>query len=146
MAEINDVLHETDIPRAYMVPVGKNVDNALPLLTSLRFSKLIRELKEHADYVLVDAAPIGTVIDAAEIAKSCDGSLIVVNSDKVHKRELSKAKEQLLSTGCPIIGAVLNQVELRSLVNRHYYYKSYYSHYETYYTTEEDKNSDTPNQ
>lgn len=45
----------------------------MPLLNSERFAELLDHLASMFDYVLVDAPPIGTVIDAAEIAKSCDG-------------------------------------------------------------------------
>jgi len=136
MADIDDVVYATDVEGAYMVPVGKNINNALPLLNSPRFDEMIKHFRANADYVLVDAPPVGTVIDAAQIAKSCDGSLIVINYNKVHRRELSDVKDQLLDTGCPIIGTVLNMVEYGNFMNRRYYYKSYYSHYNHYYTSD----------
>ena len=43
----------------------------------------------------MDAPPLGLLIDAAEIAKSCDGALIVVGYDSVHRQELLDVKAQL---------------------------------------------------
>lgn len=132
MADETNVIYKTNINGAYMVPVGRTVSNPLPLLNSARFGELLDYLAENVDYVLVDAPPVGTVIDAAEIAKSCDGTLIAVNYNEVRRKELIDVKEQLEQTGCPIIGTVLNQVEFDNYLSRKYYYKSYYSHYDRY--------------
>ncbi len=129
MTAMENVVYETSISRTYMVPIGRMVSNPLPLLNSQRFRELLDELLKNVDYVLVDAPPVGTVIDAAEIAKSCDGTLIVVNYNEVHRRELLDVKEQLEQTGCPIVGVALNRVEFDNYLSRKYSYKSYYSNY-----------------
>ena len=84
--------------------------------------------------MIVDAPPIGALIDAAQIARFCDGILMIVNYDAVRKKELVDAQKQLEQTGCPILGTVINQARLDSFLNRKYYYKSYYySHYDQAY-------------
>lgn len=130
-ANIEDVLYETNIPGAYFVPIGREISNSLPLLVSPRFGKLLDRLTQMADYVLVDAPPLGALIDAAEIAKNCDGSLIVVSFNAVRRQELIEVKRQLEQTGCPILGTVLNRVEMDNYISRKYYYRSYYSRYDT---------------
>ncbi|MDO5378770.1 MAG: CpsD/CapB family tyrosine-protein kinase [Clostridia bacterium] len=132
MADMDDVIYSTDIDGAYMVPVGREVSNPLPLLNSPRLGELLDRLAQGVDYVFVDAPPVGTVIDAAEIAKSCDGTLLVVNYNTVRRQELIDVKEQLEQTECPILGTVLNMVEYDSYLSRKYYYKSYYSKYDRY--------------
>jgi protein-tyrosine kinase len=126
MASARDVIYKTDIPHAWMVPVGRDISNPLPLLNSPKFGLFLDELAKTVDYVIVDTPPIGTVIDAAQIAKSCDGVLLVVGYNAVRRQELVNVKTQIEQTGCPILGTVLNQVELDSYVNRKYYNKSYY--------------------
>ncbi len=134
MAEMDDVIYKTNIDGAYVVPIGKEVSNALPLLNSRRFELLIDHLVDNVDYVLVDAPPVGLVIDAAQIAKSCDGTLIVVSYNSERRQELIDVKEQMEKTGCPILGAVLNMVEYDTYLGKKYSYKSYYS-YESYGST-----------
>lgn len=132
MVTEDEVVYQTDIEGAYMVPIGKEVNNSLPLLNSNRLRHLLDHLAEKVDYVLVDAPPVGTIIDAAQIAKSCDGTLLVVNYNTVHRQELIDAKRQLDQSGCPILGTVLNGVEYDDYLSRKYYYKSQYSNYEHY--------------
>ena len=62
--------------------------------------------------------PVGVVIDAAEIAKSCDGTLIAVQYNDVRRQELLDVKQQIEQSGCPILGTVLNQVDYDSYLSR----------------------------
>ena len=139
MADEGSVIYETDIPGAYLVPVGRKVSNSLPLLNSQRFQRLLDDLAEQFDYVIIDAPPIGMVIDAAQIAKFCYGTVLVVGFNSVRRQELVDARDQIAQTGCPILGAVMNMTEYDSYLSKKYSYKSYYSHYGYYskYTNED---------
>ena len=135
MAEEVDAIYATDIENAYIVPVVKTVSQSLSLLNSDRMKQLLDYLAEYFDYVIVDAPPIGALIDAAQIARHCDGTLLVVNYNSVRRKELQDACRQIRQSGCPILGTVINQASLDSYLSRKYYYKSYYySHYDKYYT------------
>lgn len=127
--EAEEVIYSTNIDGAFIVPIGREISNPLPLLNSPRFKQLLDRLAESVDYVIVDAPPVGTVIDAAQIAKYCDGTLIVVGYNSVHRQQLIDVKNQLEQTECPILGTVLNMVEYDNYLSKKYY-KSYYSHYE----------------
>ena len=134
MCSAEDVLYETNMPGAYMVPVGREVNNSLSLLTTQKLSQLLDWLGDKFDFVLVDAPPVGMIIDAAEVAKSCDGVLFVINYNTISRREMQEAKLQIERTGCKILGAVLNNVSFDSYSSKKYYYKSYYNtHYESDY-------------
>ena len=129
MCQLDHIIYETSISGAYMIPVGYEVSNSLALLSSPRFVRMLEQLQTKFDYVLVDAPPVGVIIDAAEIAKSCDGTVLVVKYNRVSRRELLEAKAQIDRTGCKILGAVVNEVEFDSLSSKKYYNRSYYSHY-----------------
>lgn len=134
MCNAEDVIYETNIPGAYMVPVGREVTNSLSLLTTQKLPQLLDWLGTKFDFVLVDAPPVGMIIDAAEIAKSCDGVLFVINYNTISRREVQEAKHQIERTGCKILGAVLNNVTFDTYSSKRYYYKSYYNaHYESDY-------------
>ena len=137
MVGMDEVIYQTDIPNAIMVPVSRDVPNPLALLTNHHFAELLDMLASMADYVIVDAPPVGVVIDAAEIAKACDGTLIAVNYNDVSRQELLDVKQQIEQTGCPILGTALNQVDYDNYMGRKYY-KSYskygkYGYYRKYY-------------
>ena len=138
MAGIEDIIYHTDIEGALLIPEGRDVSNPMPLINSPKLRELLDFLADNVDYVIVDAPPVGTVIDAAQIAKNCDGTLIVVNYNQVRRQELIDVRDQLEQTGCPILGTVMNQVKFDNYLGRKYYYKSYYSNY-GYYKKEDAK-------
>lgn len=138
MCSLEDVVYETDVPGAYMIPVGHNVNNSLSLLSTPRFGEMLDQLAQEYDYVLVDTPPVGVIVDAAEIAKFCDGAVFVVKENFTSRRELLDCKLQVLRAGCEPLGAVLNNVNIDSLSSKKYYNKHYYSHYDYYTPTEED--------
>ena len=87
------------------------------------------------DYVIVDAPPVGLVVDAAEMARFCDCAIFVVTYNKTRRRDLIEANQQIQRTGCPVIGCIINQVSFETLTAKKYYNKSYYSHYNSGYYT-----------
>ncbi len=131
MCEIEDIIYETNVDGGFFVPVGRKVSNSLQLLSSARMAKLMEYLAERFDMVLVDTPPAGIIVDALEIAKYCDGAVIVVGYNRGHRQDVGEVSDAIRKTGCPVLGAVLNNVDFGALTSRKYYYKSekYYSYY-----------------
>lgn len=134
MTSMDDVMYATSIPNAFMVPVGRVVSNSLALLSTPLLGQLLNRLAKGFDLVLVDSPPIGIIIDAAEIAKFCHGAVITVSYNQVRRRELIEARQQIELAGTPVLGAILNNVELDSFMGRRYYYR--YSGYQKQYLKE----------
>lgn len=131
--EIEDVLYSTDFKRAYFVPVGYAVSNSLALLNSPRFQDLLDQLVTQTDYIIIDAPPVGMIVDASEIAKSCDGAILAVGYNMVRHRELQEARQQIELSGCTVLGAVLNNVPPNAYNSKKYFGHSYYGGYHAEY-------------
>ncbi len=129
---LEDILYSTNLRRAYYIPVGYYVSNSLALISSPKFQDLLDQLAMQADYVLVDGPPIGMIVDAAEIAKSCDGAIFTVSHNRVHRNDLIEAKDQIERSGCTVLGAVLNNVPMNIYNSRKY--KGMYGKYRKMYT------------
>lgn len=124
--ELSEVLYETNIENLDVILTGQVAPNPSELLGNSRFKSLLAALRENYDYVIIDCPPLGSVIDAAIVAKECDGSLIVIETDNVSYKIVQRVKKQLEQGGCRILGAVLNKVEMGG---KGYYGKGYYSNY-----------------
>ena len=118
---LEETLYETNIQNVFFIPIGTDVQTPLSLIATPDFDHLVRTLGETFDLVIVDAPPVGLVIDAAEIAKSCDGSVLVLEYSKTHRRALQEAKQQMERTGTPILGCILNKVTMDRLSTKKYY-------------------------
>ena len=119
---LEDAMYQTNLPNVYLIPIGTDVQAPLSLIATPDFEHLLNAVGESFDLVIVDAPPVGLVIDAAEIAKRCDGSVLVLEYNKTHRRALQDAQQQLQRTGTPILGCILNKVAMDRLSTKKYYY------------------------
>lgn len=109
--ELFEAVYATNIRNLFLIPVGKLVSTPLALFTSSDFSLLMKKLKDDFDLIILDTPPVGSIIDAAEVARCCDGSILVVESRKTHKKLLKEAVHRLDQTNTPILGCILNKVK-----------------------------------
>lgn len=123
------ITYHTNFQNLDMIFAGPLAPNPSELLGDRSFGELLEEKREEYDYIFIDTPPVGTMIDAAVVAEKCDGAILVIESDLVSYKVAQRAKEQLERSGCKILGAVLNKVD----VKKDKYYASYYSHYGSYY-------------
>ena len=123
MANANEVINETDVPGLYIMFAGARVPNAAELLGHASFGKLIDALKNTFDYVIVDAAPVGQVIDCAIMAPALDGVLLVIDTTHNSYKLERRIKQQLEKSGAKVLGAILNRVDFTDKGG--YYGKAY---------------------
>lgn len=112
LAGTTDLSHglcDTNIENLFVIQSGPVSPNPTALLQSENFHTMIDTLRKYFDYVIVDTAPIGMVIDAAIITQKCDASILVTAAGGTKRRDVLKAKEQLEQTGTPFLGVVLNK-------------------------------------
>ena len=134
MCDLQDVVYRTNLPGAFILPAGHEVLNSMQLLASYRYGEMMDALRDEFDIVLVDSPPAGLIVDAIEIARYCDGAVIVVEYNRGRVQDVADVAANLAKTGCKVLGAVMNGVNLKSFRNRKYYYRSerysaYYHHY-----------------
>lgn len=141
--KLEEVIYETSIPNMDTVFTGQVAPNPSELLGNKKFEHLIQSQREKYDYIIIDCPPLGSVIDAAVVARQCDGSIIVVETDNVGYKIVQNVKKQLEQSGCRILGVVLNKVEAggKGYYGKGYYGKGYYGGYGSYgeYGSEQDK-------
>lgn len=117
MCPMEDILYETGIPNAYLVPVGREVLNSLQLLNSPQMPKLMESLRERFDLVLVDTPPAGVIVDAIDMARYCDGSILVVSYKRGKQKDIVDIRNMIDKTGCKVLGVVMNN---GGQIGRHY--------------------------
>ena len=104
-----------------------------PLLDTPRFAKILNMLRERLDYIIIDSPPAGILSDAATTAKYADATLYVVRQDLASTSQIVDSIQGLASSGCKIIGCVLNHTQAGT--NRYGYgskYDSYGYKYNSY--------------
>ena len=110
--DLSHGLCDTNIENLFVVQSGSVSPNPTALLQSKNFNDMIETLRKYFDYIIVDTAPIGIVIDAAIIVQKCDASILVTATGETNKRDVQKAKQQLAQTGKLFLGVILNKLNI----------------------------------
>jgi len=115
-------IKKTAVPGVMVLTGGPVPPNPAELVGSKRMKRLIEELSQEYDIVLIDTPPIIAVTDAAILAQEVDGVILVLASGEVNKEYAIRAKEQLDKVGAKILGAVLNKADMKASEYYYYYY------------------------
>jgi len=126
----------------YLLPTGPRPPNPAELLCSMKMERLIRQLRENFDHVIIDSPPILPLTDATILSIVVDGIIMIVECEATSRAALNRACRMMEHSGGKILGTVFNKVDVR---RDGYYgyrlYHGYYSHrYQAYYA----KNDDQP--
>ena len=122
---IENVICATNVPRFHIIYAGIVPPNPAELLGGKYFKRFLSAIRKVYDYVIIDTPPLGSVIDSAVIADECDGSIIVMESGVISYRFAQDVKGQLEKCNCPILGVILNKVDM----SKQGYYGKYYGKY-----------------
>ena len=80
-------------------PSGASTRNPSELLGNEHFRQLMEKTHALYDYIIIDTPPLGSVIDAAVIAKECDGAMLVIENDAISYKMAQKVERQLERSG-----------------------------------------------
>jgi succinoglycan biosynthesis transport protein ExoP len=118
-------LQPSQVEGLAVLPAGERPPNPSELLGSRRLRELLGLLTQHVDMVVIDSPPVLPVTDAAVLAQSVDGVLLVVDAGETRRGIAQHAVESLRQVGANVIGVVLNRVPTGK-GGYYYYYQDYY--------------------
>lgn len=104
----------------YFIPAGKSADNAADLSGSPRFADLISTCAPLFDWIIIDSSPVNLVSDAVNLARHCDGVLLVARGGVTQFKTAQQAVAELKSSR--ILGFVLNAAESSNGTGSYYGY------------------------
>jgi Mrp family chromosome partitioning ATPase len=70
---------------------------------------VIDQLKRKFDYVLIDAAPVGTYADCAVLCDKVDAVILVVKHGGTRREVARRTKDIVTRAGGRVLGVVLNR-------------------------------------
>lgn len=110
--KLEEVIYDTNIDHLSVIFAGPYSPNPAELLEGELFARLLEYAGGEFDCVMIDTPPMGSLIDGAVIAQNCDGAVIVIEAGAISYRLEQKVKAQIDKSGCRVLGAVLNKVDL----------------------------------
>ena len=92
------------------VRTGVRPPNPDEFIASHVFGDILKELKTHADVVLIDSAPLLTVGDAMALSARTDAVVMVARLGIARRPVLLEARRVLLASPAPVLGVVVTGV------------------------------------
>ena len=124
---LKDALLATQVPNLDMIPCGPIPPNPSEILGSPRMADLLEELRKSYGQVVIDTPPITAVTDAVVIGRLVDGAVVVIRAGATPREIVRNGLTQLKVVSSPILGVVLNGVDMDR--DGSYYYQYYYYYY-----------------
>lgn len=117
-----DPAKQPKLPNLTFIAGGNGGDKAADLSGSPRFGDLIRQTSPYFDWIIVDSSPVLPVSDAVNLARSCDGVLLVARGGVTKYPVAQRAQSELKAA--KVLGFVLNAVQEAPQVGSYYGYDS----------------------
>ncbi len=112
-APAKDALVNGRVDNLAVMPAGDAPANPAELLSSPRLARLLTNVAERADLVVVDSPPVLAAADTLEMARRADMTVLAVREDVSRCRNVTEAVDRLRQVGATVAGVVLVDVNRR---------------------------------
>ncbi|MGC8829992.1 MAG: polysaccharide biosynthesis tyrosine autokinase [Verrucomicrobiia bacterium] len=129
-----EAVHDTEHENLFVFPCGKHIEGAREMIGTPSFNKLIDELRQNYQRIIIDTPPVLGLSETAMLQHTIDGVVFVIWSGRTPMRYIKSALDILASNNANVFGFVLNRLDLSGFSNYYNYYNYYYYSYNYYYS------------
>lgn len=133
-ADVSRVLQRTAYHNVSVLTAGAIPANPSELVGSGRTARVIDQLRQQFDLVLLDSPPVLAVTDASVLGALADTVVLVVRPGQTRRSALRAAVQSLVQSGRSVSGVVLNRAQRG--------HRGYYSYYRYGYGAHEGARTD----
>ncbi|MBQ4812054.1 polysaccharide biosynthesis tyrosine autokinase [Pseudoalteromonas luteoviolacea] len=129
-AELDAVTKHSQVEGLDVITRGQIPPNPSELLMHENFTKLVEEVSEKYDLVIIDTPPILAVTDPAIVSAHAGATLLVTRFGQNHVKELELTRNRFEQNGIDVKGVVFNGV-VKKASNAYGYYGYYNYEYKS---------------
>ena len=123
--ELSKYIQRTEVDNLLLMPAGNIPPKPSELLVSPQMTKLLEDLKEVCDIVIIDGTPCDLVTDSVILSRIVDTTVIVSACNETKKDNLERVIKNIQNVGGKIAGVVINKVPISAKkYSENYYYGS----------------------
>ena len=112
---LEEMMHWLPEDNLYVLTSGVTVPTASEMLSSERFSRLLDDLSQSFDYVILDTPPVLVVTDALAAIPQTDGVIVVTAHNQTTVPQLKDTLTAIKNVNGKVLGTVLNGVPAKSI-------------------------------
>lgn len=129
-AQLSECIQRYEEGNIDVLSAGTIPPNPSELLSSKRFASVLELLQTKYDRIVIDSAPCQAVSDAMILASQVGAMIYVVKSDSTPHQQARSGLKRLHEAKAPIVGVVLNQVDVKKTAK--YGAEHYGGYYDVY--------------
>ena len=124
--DISKYIQKTEVENLLLMSAGNIPPNPSELLVSPQMVKLIEELKDVCDIIIIDGTPCELVTDSIILSRIVDSTVVVTAHRETKKDNLGKIIRNIQNVGGHLAGVVINKmpVSVKKYNEKYYYYGS----------------------
>lgn len=126
-ATYEDLVQPYGDGRLSVLAAGPMPPNPSEMLGSQQMRALLREAREHNQFVIIDAPPLLPVTDGAVLSVAADGALLVARYGVTTIPQVTQAAANLHRIEARLLGTVLNRVPVKAAEGYGYGYSYAYT-------------------
>ncbi len=107
MIDVDEMLGDPQPREVVVIPSGQAPRNPSELLATAQAQKVLDDIAERVDLLIIDAPPVLPVSDAVILSAYADAALLVARAGETRIDTVERAAEQLRLAAAPVIGTVL---------------------------------------
>jgi receptor protein-tyrosine kinase len=124
-ASVSDaIISSTGVTGLSVLPIKSVPENPADLLASGQMASILTALREMFEYIVIDSPPIIPFSDARSLALLSDAVILVSRYGCTTRRSITRAAEIISEMQVPLMGVVLNDMDLAS-ADYHYFNYGY---------------------
>jgi len=120
--DLDKIVQTNCLPNLTFISRGGHASNPGDLFLGVALDRLLVQLRQRFDYVLIDTSPVFAADDATTLAPKVDGTLFVVRSRFSRAGPVREALELLGQRQARVLGLVVNGADASA--HSYYYYKN----------------------
>ena len=123
--DISQYIQKTEVENLLIMTAGNIPPNPSELLVSPQMVKLLEDLKEVCDIIIIDGTPCELVTDSVILSRIADSTVIVTAHKETKKDNLERVIKNIQNVGGHLAGVVINKMPVSvKKYNEKYYYAS----------------------
>lgn len=123
--DLSKYIQKTEVENLLIMTAGNIPPNPSELLVAPQMNKLLEDLKQVCDIVIIDGTPCELVADSIILSRIVDSTVVVTAHKETKKDNLEKIIRNIQNVGGHLAGLVVNKMPISvKKYNENYYYAS----------------------
>ena len=108
---LDETVRSSEVENLSIMTRGKNPVNPSELLSTAKFTEMLKSLSSQYDHILIDTPPILAVTDGIIIAQNAGVNLLIARHAKTQMKELEITVNRFEQAGMKVNGVILNDIQ-----------------------------------